>query len=147
MAQPQRKQEEALLPHWPLEKDLGSPELSDAPFQPHPQGRALAWAVQWSRETSITSELPLLLMHHLRPVAWVCVRAVAGLQCFHSGPEEIALLSIQIAEGDIAGFCLVGLEEKQKEQSMTDPNFFFFFFLGLYPRHREVPRLGVESEL
>ena len=25
--------------------------------------------------------------------------------------------------------------------------FFFFGFLGLYPRHVEVPRLGVESEL
>jgi len=25
--------------------------------------------------------------------------------------------------------------------------FFFFFFLRLYPRHMEVPRLGVESDL
>ena len=25
--------------------------------------------------------------------------------------------------------------------------FFFFVFLGLFPRHLEVPRLGVESEL
>ena len=25
--------------------------------------------------------------------------------------------------------------------------FFFFFFLGPYPRHMEVPRLGVQSEL
>ena len=25
--------------------------------------------------------------------------------------------------------------------------FFFFFFLGLHLQHREVPRLGVESEL
>ena len=26
-------------------------------------------------------------------------------------------------------------------------SFFFFVFLGLYPQHMEVPRLGVESEL
>ena len=26
-------------------------------------------------------------------------------------------------------------------------NFFFFVFLGPHPRHMEVPRLGVESEL
>ena len=25
--------------------------------------------------------------------------------------------------------------------------FFLFFFLGLHPRHMEVPRLGIESEL
>ena len=27
------------------------------------------------------------------------------------------------------------------------PFFFFFFFLGPHPRHMEVPRLGVESEI
>ena len=29
----------------------------------------------------------------------------------------------------------------------SDSFFFFLFFLGLHPRHMEVPRLGVESEL
>ena len=36
------------------------------------------------------------------------------------------------------------------EINLNYPNFFFFFFFcffGLYPRHGEVPKLGVESEL
>ena len=32
--------------------------------------------------------------------------------------------------------------------AVRDPSFFFFFgFLGLHPRHREIPSLGVELEL
>ena len=30
---------------------------------------------------------------------------------------------------------------------LDPPPFFFFYFLGLYQQHMEVPRLGVESEL
>ena len=35
----------------------------------------------------------------------------------------------------------------QSLQGQKGPIFLFFFFLGLYPGHMEVPRLGVELEL
>ena len=36
---------------------------------------------------------------------------------------------------------------KQLTLLFCDQTFFLFVFLGLYPRHMEVPRLGVELEL
>ena len=46
----------------------------------------------------------------------------------------------------------MGLESGEKicmetELAFLNFFFFFFFFLGLHLRHKEVPRLGVKSEL
>ena len=42
-------------------------------------------------------------------------------------------------------------KQKKKKEKKTPyfylSFFFFFFFLGPHPRHMEVPRLGVKSEL
>lgn len=101
--------------------------FSGAPF--HSPQKTGCWPVHCC-VASLTSQLAPLLVCHLGPVTWVSVRAIAGLQCFDSGPEEITFLRIQALHRNIAGFALLRLEKESKDSDhCLSPT--------LYPRARD----------
>ena len=68
----------------------------------------------------------------LDSASYTCQATVAQ---FHNQVEEL-------------GFAQSSHEPRVSNQLAIGPgSFFFFVFLGPYPQHMEVPRLGVESEM
>ena len=100
-----------------------------------------------------------------RAAGWrVPVLAHAGVKEVAGGYQEMrrrSHLFLRISKGRILqsnSFLLLGegnsslTRPKKKSlglitRTRKDPPFSFFFFLGPYLRHTEVPRIGVESEL
>lgn len=105
---------------------------------PCPPGQGLSGCV-----TSLTSRLAPLPVGHLRPVAGVGVRAVAGLLGGHSGPEAVAPVSIQGCDRHVAGVFLRGLQGRERDRCVGVITWALFFAPGTpLPFHRPLSILG-----